>query len=71
MLDMINKVQMFQIACNKVNSSLKKRKMDPVFALQIADQQQEVSVKSPTWVDPNSPNSPGKTSEAMETNTSP
>ena len=32
---MINKVQMFQIACTKVNQSLKKRKLEPVFNLQI------------------------------------
>ena len=33
MLDMINKVQMFQIACNKVNKNLEKKKKDPVFDL--------------------------------------
>lgn len=32
---MINKVQMFQIACTKVNQSLKRRKLQPVFNLQI------------------------------------
>lgn len=33
MLDMINKIQMFQIAGDKVNSSLIHRKKNPVFNL--------------------------------------
>jgi hypothetical protein len=35
MLDLINKVQMFQIACNKVNKNLTKRKLKPVFDLSV------------------------------------
>jgi len=31
LLDMINKVQMFQIAGDKVNKSLQQRKLSPVF----------------------------------------
>lgn len=34
-LELINKVQMFQIACNKVNASLTKRKLKPVFDLSV------------------------------------
>jgi hypothetical protein len=34
-LELINKVQMFQIACNKVNKSLAKRGLTPVFDLQV------------------------------------
>ena len=55
MLDMINKVQMFQIACNKVNKSLKYRKLDPVFNLHIekkngavADSKSKESIKEET-----------------------
>lgn len=35
MLDMINKVQMFQIACDKVNTSLVAKRKNPIFELQI------------------------------------
>jgi hypothetical protein len=35
LLDMINKVQMFQIAGDKVNKSLQQRKLSPVFTLKI------------------------------------
>lgn len=37
MLDLINKVQMFQIATNKVNQNLCSRKLDPVFNLHFAN----------------------------------
>jgi len=37
MLDLINKVQMFQIAGSKVNQMLMERKKDPVFNLQFTE----------------------------------
>lgn len=40
LLDMINKVQMFQIAGDKVNKSLQQRKLSPVFTLKINEGQE-------------------------------
>ena len=37
MLDLINRVQMFQIASSKVNQNLLHRKKNPVFNLQFTD----------------------------------
>jgi len=37
MLDLINRVQMFQIASSKVNQSLLQRKKSPVFNLQFTE----------------------------------
>ena len=37
MLDLINRVQMFQIASSKVNQNLLQRKKSPVFNLQFTD----------------------------------
>jgi hypothetical protein len=33
LLDMVNKVQMFQIAVSKINKNLESRKMNPIFKL--------------------------------------
>ena len=33
MVDMVNKVQMFQIAVNKINKSMLTRKLNPIFKL--------------------------------------
>ena len=38
MLDLINRVQMFQIASSKVNQNLLQRKKNPVFNLQFTEQ---------------------------------
>lgn len=40
MLDMINKIQLFQIAGDKANHLLKYRKQTPVFSLSLQKQQQ-------------------------------
>jgi len=45
MLDLINKVQMFQIATNKVNQNLCGRKLDPVFNLHFTDANQNNSAQ--------------------------
>ena len=37
MLDLINRVQMFQIASSKVNQNLLQRKKNPVFNLQFTE----------------------------------
>ena len=37
MLDLINRVQMFQIASSKVNQNLMQRKKNPVFNLQFTE----------------------------------
>ena len=52
---------MFQIACNKVNSSLKKRKLEPIFKLQINEQKKtSEQARSPTL----EVSSPGDASKA-------
>ena len=45
LLEMINKVQMFQIACNKVNKSLMKRHLQPVFDLEVSSRETETRVE--------------------------
>jgi len=64
MLEMINKVQMFQIACNKVNKSLSKRKLNPVFDLKVVrHEQRDVEEEEPPMEVQSPGASPSRTAE--------
>lgn len=41
MLDLLSKVQMFQIATEKVNSTLKQRSLEPVFKLKTEEEKKK------------------------------
>lgn len=40
-LDMINRVQMYQIACDKVNTSLKQQRKKPLFELEVSQSNED------------------------------